>query len=155
MKLQILCFLALLAPLRADNLFSNGTMDTAGGWRGTKKMVEEPENGKPNRYLMLSAKKSDPVSFSQEIDTKDVFGVTVKFRYRTKDYNGLGLELRGIRANDGFTFTNRQLKADGQWHEMTWVFSQVTGSRKTNFSFILLQGVGDVHFDDFSAEASK
>lgn len=130
-------------------------MDSAGGWKGSKKMVEEPENGKPNRYLKLSAKKSDPVTFSQEVDTKGLFGVTLKFRYRTNDYHGLGLELRGIRTNNGFTYTNRELVADGKWHEISWNFNQVTGSKKINFSINLLQGEGDVYFDDFSAEAAK
>ena len=60
------------------NLFSNGTMDTAGGWKGDGKMVkDEPAKGEAakeadkepaNRFLLLSAKKNGPVEFRQEID---------------------------------------------------------------------------------------
>jgi hypothetical protein len=34
MKNILFYFMALAAPLAAENLFSNGTMDTAGGWKG-------------------------------------------------------------------------------------------------------------------------
>lgn len=159
MKKSLICLLALLVSVHAENLFSNGAMDSAGGWKGTKKMVEEPKDEKslekPNRCLMLTAKKSDPVSFNQEADTKGLFGVNLRFRYRTKDYQGLGLELRGVRQDGSFTYTNRPLEADGQWHEVSWAFNQVVGSKKIDFTFRLLQGMGDVYFDDISAEAAK
>ncbi|NQX00025.1 hypothetical protein HQ447_05140 [bacterium] len=156
MKNILFYFMALAAPLAAENLFSNGTMDTAGGWKGDGKMIkDEVVKDPPNRFLQLSAKKSGPVSFHQEVDTKGIFSVALKFRYMTKDYKGPGLEMRGIRMDRSSTFTNRVLKADGEWHEMTWVFTQVGGGKKVDFSFILLQGEGDVLFDDVSAEASK
>lgn len=155
MKRVVSLFFCLVAPLCAENLFTNGNLDTAGGWKGSKKITEEPENGKPNRMLVVTAKKKDQVSFSQEVDTKDKLSLTVTFRYRTKNYVGRGLELRGIRMNSGFTFSNRELIADGQWHEMTWEFTQVQGSRKIDFVIAVLQGDGEIFFDDFCAQANE
>jgi hypothetical protein len=166
----MLCIIALATTLHAENLFENGDMDTSGGWKGTKKIGPE-EDGAPavkpskpdkdgkeekvNRVLTLTAKKNDALSFSQEISTKDLTDVVVKFRYRTKDYAGRGLEVRGKRANGGATFMNYPLKADGQWHEISWKFTQIQGSRKMDFVFALLEGAGTVVFDDFTAEPPK
>jgi hypothetical protein len=165
MKNSIFCLMALVAPLCAENLFSNGNMNTAGGWKGDGKMVkDDPAKGEEakiadkdlaNRYLLLSAKKSGPVAFRQEIDTKGLISVNLKFRYRTKDYKGPGLELRGMRPDGSSTYTNRELKADGEWHNMSWNFTQVAGGKKIEFSIILIQGEGEVAFDDVTAEASN
>ncbi len=165
MKNTVFCFMALAAPLCAQNLFDNGTMDTAGGWKGDGKMVkDEPAKGEPakeadkqpaNRFLLLSAKKNGPVAFRQEIDTKGLISVIVKFRYKSKDYKGPGLELRGRRMDGGSTYTNRDIEVDGEWHDMSWTFTQVGGSKKIDFSVILIQGEGEVAFDDVTAEAQK
>ncbi len=144
-------------------------MDTAGGWKGTKKIASEddgtakddkaakPEKPdkehKANRVLIVTAKKNDPVSFNQQVDTKDVEDLVITFRYRTKDYAGRGLELRGIRPDRGSTLTNYKLVADGAWHEITWKFGQLRGNKKIDFQFALLQGDGSVEFDDVSAVA--
>lgn len=136
-------------------------MDTAGGWKGDGKMVkEEPVKGEPakeavNRFLLLSAKKNGPVSFRQEVDTKGLIAVNLKFRYKSTDYKGPGLEIRGKRMDGGSTYTNRDLVVDGEWHEMSWNFTQVAGSKKIDFSVILVQGEGEVAFDDVTAEAAK
>ena len=165
MKNVIVCSIVLVSSLAAENLFNNGNMDTAGGWKGGGKIIKgEPVKGTiveegakvpVERYLQITAKKNGPVSFNQEIDTKDVFGVVLKFCYKTKDYKGPGLEIRGIRMDRSSTFTNRNLIADGEWHEMFWDFKQVAGSRKVDFSFMVLQGEGEVQFDNISAEASN
>lgn len=166
MKNIVFCLMALATPLcAAENLFNNGTMDTAGGWKGDGKMVkEEPAKGEvakvadkepANRYLLLSAKKNGPVSFNQEVDTKGLISVHLKFCYKTKNYTGPGLEIRGTRMDRSSTFTNRDLVADGEWHQITWTFTQVGGSKKTDFSFILIQGEGEVAFDSVSVEAVK
>jgi hypothetical protein len=154
MKHKIIMLFALISPLAAENLFSNGGMDTAGGWKGNRKIEEEKVGDKPNRFMQISAKKKDTVSFHQEVDTKGMLSLELKFRYRTKDYKGRGLELRGQRAGGGFTFTNYKVVADGEWHEIHWSFNQVQGSRNMDFHFIVLEGEGDVCFDDISAEKS-
>jgi hypothetical protein len=161
MKYFFIGLMAVVSPLCAENLFSNGNMNTAGGWKGDGKIVkDEPakegatkEVG--NRFLMLSAKKNGPVSFRQEVDTKDLISVNLKVRYKTKDYKGPGLEIRGKRMDGDFTFQNWDLKADGEWHEISWAFTQVAGSKKIVFSVILIQGEGEVSFDDVSAEAAN
>jgi hypothetical protein len=163
MKNTIFCLMALVAPLCAQNLFSNGTMDTAGGWKGDGKMVKgDPVKGEPakeagkepaNRFLLLSAKKNGPVSFRQEVDTKGLITVNLKFRYKSTDYKGPGLEIRGKRMDGSSTFSNRDLVVDGEWHEMSWSFTQVGGSKKIDFSFIVIQGEGEVAFDDVTVEA--
>lgn len=170
MKKIAVCFLAMMGPLCAENLFDNSTMDTTGGWKGDKKFVKEGDDEKalkkpakeetadkekPNRVLQLTAKLKDQVSFSQEVPTKGLTDLLVKFRYRTKDYIGRGLMLRGKRQNGGSTFTDRPLVADGEWHEMTWDYSQVDGSNKIEFIFMALEGTGDIYFDDVTVEAPK
>jgi hypothetical protein len=164
MKEICICLLALVAPTSAKNLFSNGTMDTAGGWKGTKRIIEEPkkteggigldETAKPNRYLVLSAHMKDLETFSQEVDSKDTMVLRLSFRYMTKDYVGRGLELRGVRTDGGSTYTSKAIVADGKWHVVTWEFDQVSKSRKIDFKFSLWQGKGDVFFDDFVVEPS-
>ena len=160
----------MMAPLAAENLFVNSTMDTAGGWKGSKKYVKEGEDiklpkkpakevetdkDKPNRCLLLTAKLREQVSFSQEVTTKGMTDLVVKFRYRTKDYIGRGFMLRGKRPNGGSTFTDRTLVTDDEWHEMKWEFTQVNGSNKIEFIFVALEGTGDIYFDDITAEAAK
>lgn len=165
MKIIVLSSLVLCTPLSAQNLFKNGTMDTAGGWKGDGKMmkddavedesVKQGDKEPPNRFLLLGAKKNGPVAFKQEIDTRGFIGVALKFCYKTKDYKGPGLEIRGKRMDGSFTFTNKDLVADGEWHQMSWVYTQVGGSKEIDFSFILVQGEGEVAFDNVSAEATK
>ena len=164
------CFLALMAPLCAENLFDNSTMDTTGGWKGSKKYIKEGETlefpktpakddpaakDKANRCLLLTAKAREQVSFSQEISTKGLKDLTLKLRYRTKNYVGRGFVLRGKRADGGFTFTDRTLEVDGKWHEMTWDFSYVQGSNKIEFVFVALEGTGDIYFDDITLEPAR
>lgn len=170
MKKAVVCFLTLLCPLCAENLFDNSTMDSTGGWKGDKKFVKEGAAGKTpkkpakeeadnkemlNRVLQLTAKLRGQVSFSQEVPTKGLTDLLVKFRYRTKDYIGRGLMLRGLRPNGGSTYTSRPLVSDGEWHEMTWEFDQVDGSNKIEFVFMALEGTGDIYFDDITVEAPK
>ncbi|MES2922975.1 MAG: hypothetical protein V4819_15575 [Verrucomicrobiota bacterium] len=170
MKKFAVCYLALMSPLCAENLFVNSTMDTAGGWKGDKKFVKDGDDDKAakkpakegtadkdksNRCLMLTAKMRDKVSFNQEVVTKGLTALTVKFRYRTKDYIGRGFVLRGTRADQSSTFYDRTLVRDGEWHEMTWDFNQVDGSNKIDFSFTALEGTGDIYFDDIIIEPTK
>lgn len=130
-------------------------MDTAGGWKGVKKMVTEKEGDKDNRLLQITANPRGSSAFSQDVSVRDIKDVKLKLRYRTKDYKGRGLEIRGTRADGGFTYLTKDLKADGQWHEIEWNFSQINGTKKVDFSFIVLDGEGEVFFDDVTAEGAK
>jgi hypothetical protein len=170
MKTTTFCFLCMMGPLCAENLFVNSTMDTTGGWKGSKKFVKEGDDAKAakkpakdeaadkdkaNRCLVLTAKLREEVSFNQEVATKGLTSLTLKLRYRTKDYIGRGFVLRGTRADESSTFTNRTLVGDGEWHEMTWDFTQVNGSNKIDISFTALEGTGDIYFDDITIEPAK
>ena len=160
MKRPLLCLLAVTLPLCAENLFENSDMDTAGGWKGNRKIVKdekpsEEKDAKPNRLLVVAAKLREPVSFSQEVVSKDIPDLVLKFRYRTKDYVGRGYQIRGVRQGGGSTFVDKKFIADGQWHEVVWAYTQVQGSKKINFQFSVLEGTGDVCFDDIVMEAAK
>lgn len=165
--LKEICVVAVLAlTASAENLFDNSTMDTTGGWKGSKKFAKE-ETAKPqdqvakktdtkeNRIIIVSAKKREVVSFSQEVSSKGLTDVVVTFRYRTKDYSGRGLEVRGTRQDRSSTYSSYQIVADGQWHEVRWKFDQIRNSNKMDFSFILLEGEGDLHFDDITVEKAE
>ena len=143
-------FLALLLPCLclAENLFTNSSMDTTGSWRGDRRF----ENVEGNAVLSLEAKKNKPVYFSQDVNTRKATDVVLKFRYQTSDYSGRGLQVRGLRQDDSSTFNNRQLKADGKWHDMTWNFTEIRGSQRMTFSVELLEGTGKVLFDDVTLE---
>ena len=142
---------ALLVPglCLAENLLTNSSMDTTGAWRGDRRF----ESVEGNAVISLEAKKNKPVSFSQDVTTRKITDVVLKFRYQTSDYAGRGLQLRATRQDDSSTHNNRQLKADGKWHEMTWNFSEIRGSQRLTFSIELLEGTGKVLFDDVTVEA--
>ena len=160
MKFPLICLLVVMLPLCAENLFENSNMDTAGGWKGDRKILKddkpsEEKDAKSNRLLVVTAKLRGPVSFSQEVVTKDIPDLVVKFRYRTKDYVGRGYEILGRRQGGGSTFVDKKFIADGQWHGVVWAYTQVQGSKKIDFQFSVLEGTGDVCFDDIVVEASK
>ncbi len=156
-KKLILCCLATTLPLCAENRFDNSTMDTTGSWKGSRKMMKEPAdpNSEPNRVLVVNANKRGMESFSQEVDSKGVTSFTVRFRYRTKDYAGLGLEIRGTRPSGDFTYNQYALAADDKWHEVVWKFNRVFDSDEIKFVFSVLQGEGEVWFDDITVAADK
>ena len=151
-KTAFLCSLALVSCLSAENLFDNSTMDTAGGWKGSRKFVVEE---KDNRVLSVEAKKRGPVSFSQKVPLRGLTDLVLKFRYRTANYNGRGFELKGTRPDDTWTFVNRAVETDGQWHEMEWTYTQVKGSNSIDFEISVLEGEGEIFFDDVTVESAK
>ncbi len=155
-----LLFLALTLPLAAENLFDNSAMDTAGAWKGSKKFVVEDQkdagaDSKENRVLCVSGNKRERVSFSQKVPLRGLTDLIVKFRYRTKDYAGRGLEIRGMRPGGSSTFINRQFEVDDKWHQVEWKFTQVNGANSVEFMFIVLEGEGDVFFDDVTVESAR
>jgi len=56
-KKIVASLLLLTLPLSAENLFNNSTMDTAGGWKGSKRMVKETEGSQENRLLQITASR--------------------------------------------------------------------------------------------------
>ncbi|AHF90736.1 hypothetical protein OPIT5_11515 [Opitutaceae bacterium TAV5] len=148
--LKTLLVLASLVPVVAcaENLFKNSDMNGSGGWKGDRKY--ETVDG--NRALSLSAEKKKIVSFSQDVKSKGITDLVLKFRYKTSDYKGRGLELRGKRDDGSSTFRTSDLKADDKWHAYTWNFSHVRGSETILFSIELLEGEGKVLFDDITVE---
>ncbi|MDR1283361.1 MAG: hypothetical protein LBK99_21460 [Opitutaceae bacterium] len=145
----LLVFASVLPAVAcAGNLFKNSDMNGSGGWKGDRKY--ETVDG--NRAISLGAEKKKTVSFSQDVKSKGITDLVLKFRYKTSDYKGRGLELRGKRDDGSWTFRNSDLKADGQWHNYTWNFNQVRGSETILFSVELLEGEGRVFFDDITVE---
>lgn len=150
LKFARLATLLTIIPVAAiaENLFRNSDMNGSGGWKGDRKY----ETIDDNRVISLTADKKNTVSFSQEVNSKDTTDLVLKFRYKTADYSGRGLELRGKREDRSYTFRNATLKADDTWHNYTWVFTQVRGSKTILFSIELLEGQGKVIFDDITVE---
>ncbi len=148
MKKILLAALLLPSMCYAENLFKNGDMATSSGWKGDRKFV--PLDG--NRVLILKANKRKETSFNQAVDSRDVKDFTVKFRYKSFNYKGRGMKIRGTRGNGAFTYQTYNLQSDGKWHEISWRFSEVRDSRRIDFSFLLLEGEGEVFFDDLTVE---
>lgn len=147
-------FLLLISALPAlgwaENLFENSSMDTTSTWKGDRD-YEEEEGG--NRVLVLEASPRKEVNFSQDVDTRDLTDLVLKFRYKSENYEGRGYELRGIREGGGSTFRARKLIADGKWHDVKWDFSSIRDSHEIIFKISLLEGEGEVYFDDVTVEA--
>lgn len=148
MKRILLTAILLPSLCFADNLFKNGGMDTSSGWKGDRKFVPLDDS----RVILLKADKRKPTSFYQSVDTKDIKDLTVKYRYKSFNYKGRGMQIRGTRGDGGSTFNTFDVEADGKWHEKTWRFSEVRDHRQIKFSFILLEGEGEVFFDDISVD---
>ena len=148
---SLVLLLGLLIPALcvAENLFTNSNMDTTGGWKGDRRF----EKVEDNAVISLEAKKNKTSSFSQDVNTAKALGLVLKFRYRTADYAGRGLQLRASRTDGSSTFHDQKLVADDKWHDASWNFSEVRGSNRINFSIELLEGTGKVLFDDVTVEA--
>jgi hypothetical protein len=146
---QILFVFALIPTLCfGENLFRNSSMDTGSTWAGDRKF--ETVDG--NRVMSLEARKNKTVISYQDVDTRDVTDLVLKFRYRISDYNGRGFQIRGRRTAGGSTFRNMTLQTDGAWHEYTWNFTELRGSGQIRFSFELLEGSGSILLDDVTLE---
>lgn len=141
-----LLFITILAPTLclAENLVKDGSMDSPAGWSGDRKF----ETVDDNRVLVMEAKSNRIMKVSTEVNTRNVKDLVVTFRYRSSDYDGRGFQLRGTRPGGGSTYRNLDVKADGEWHEYTWNFSEVRDSKSIDFSFSLLEGTGTVMIDD-------
>jgi len=169
-------FQMALAQKAPENLLQNSDMDGSGKWKGDRKFMkesdiekkdqkEEKEKKAPlteqeklaakNRILKVKASTREIAEFDQEIDTKKLTTVTIRFRYKTSNYTGHGLKITGTRDDDSYTYRDYDLKADNQWHSHVWKFSEIRGSRKLNITFKVLEGIGEVYFDDITAEVPK
>ncbi|MEO7725041.1 MAG: hypothetical protein ABIU29_10235 [Chthoniobacterales bacterium] len=142
--------IALLTPTLClgENLFRNSDMDIGAAWSGDRRFEKVDDN----QAMVMEAKKGRTVSCYQDAATRGQKDLILKFRYRTQDYIGRGLQLRGSRQNDSSTFRTISLKADDQWHDFEWQFSEIRGSSKIRFSFELLEGAGKVFLDDVTLE---
>ncbi len=145
--------LGLLLPLAAvttsaaddkNNLFKNSDVNTPTVWQGDRKFDKDGDN----KVLRLVAKAKDAQQFSQEASVGDAKDLILVFRYKTTDYKGRGLQLRGRRPDGSSTFRNIDPKVTGEWTEYRWPFSEVRGAKKMTFSITLLEGEGSVLFDD-------
>jgi len=146
--LAFVTVLLLAGSAFAENLFSNSTMETTSTWKGDRKYDTEGDN----RVLKLEANSRKPVSFYQEVKTRDIKDLEFKFRYKSENYKGRGFQTRGERDDGSSTYRDRTLIADGEWHVVTWSFSQINDSREIQFSIILMEGEGEVFFDDVTVE---
>ncbi|MDR1145561.1 MAG: hypothetical protein LBK71_05430 [Verrucomicrobiales bacterium] len=139
-------------PAMAGNLFRNGDMSNGTmGWQGDRTFATDDDN----RVLVVKAKKNSEQAFSQSIKTDKLKDVIFKFRYKTADYKGRGLELRVRRNDNSYTYRDQDLTADGKWHDMTWNFSQVRDHANVVFVITVKEGQGTVLFDDIIAVEKK
>ena len=151
MKNIILAALLLPSLCFAENLFKNGGMDTSSGWKGDRKYV--PLDG--SRVIMVKANKRKAVSFGQTVGSRDVTDFYLTYRYKSFNYKGRGFKLSGTRDNGSSTFNTYDLKADGKWHKMKKKFTEVEGSRNIKFTFTILEGKGEVFFDDIYVDVKE
>jgi hypothetical protein len=151
MKPFILLLLAFPCFSQAENLAKDSTMDTSTGWSGDRKF----ETVDDNRVLSLEADKKKTVMVYQDLKTRDLADLYISFRYQSKDYAGRGLQLRGKRQDGSHTFRTIDVKADGQWNEVKWRFSEIRGSNELRFSLEILEGEGIVLIDDVVIETEE
>lgn len=147
MKLRLASLLLCLvctASAAEDNLFKNSDVNTPTVWQGDRKFDKDGEN----KVLKLVARKNDTQKFFQEIGVGGAKDLVLVFRYKTADYKGRGVQLRGKRENGSSTFRNIDPKATGDWIEYRWDFSEIRDSKRMTFSIELQEGEGSVLFDD-------
>lgn len=149
-KIILLLFLAS-GSLFAENLFDNSTMDSAGGWKGTRKFIDDAGN----RVISVEGNRNRIVGFTQDVATRGMKELVLSFRYKTSDYKGGWLEVRGKNQSAGGSYYQMYLKADGQWQKQSYKFHDFGKNNQTTFSITLKKGEGTVFFDDVTLEATK
>lgn len=127
-----------------ENLFKNSDVNTPTVWQGDRKFDKDGEN----KVIKIVAKKSDTQKFLQEVSVGDAKDLVLSFRYKSADYKGRGLQLRGKRENGSSTFRNVTPKVSGEWVQYTWDFSEIRDSKRMVFSIEVLEGEGVFLFDD-------
>lgn len=151
MRKQILLILMMPLFASAENLAKDSSMDTSTGWSGDRKfkVVED------NRVLEMEADKKKTVFVHQDLRTREITDLYIKFRYRSSDYKGRGLQMRGKRDTGSSTFRTITITANGKWNEVEWRFSEIRGSNELRLSLELLQGEGTVMIDDVVVETES
>lgn len=140
-----------------EELLKNGDFEKGvANWRGDRKIVVE--EGKPENHVAeVVSTKRQARSFQQDIDTRGMKDITLKFRMKpSADYAGRGVQLRFVRHGGGFTFNNMDLKGGEDWKDHTWKFSEINNEPKLTFIVEVEDGdAGSVFFDDFSIVEDK
>ena len=130
-----------------DNLLKNSDMSRGtSGWTGDRTLAEDGDNW----VLVVRAKKGSERIFSQEFHAMKAADLKISFRYKTEDYKGRGLKISMVYGNSSW-YTDMDLKADGEWHEVNWKFSEGKGKTKLTLQFNVKEGEGTVFFDDITA----
>ncbi len=78
-------------------------------------------------------------------------GMDLKFSYRTSDYVGEGLKLKGYYTRLGYHHRTITFNADGKWHEYTWPYpsAQYLNAAQIRMVLEVLSGKGSVNFKGF------
>lgn len=150
-KILILTVMLLPSSVFAENLFSNSDMSTTGAWRGSRSFTTLDGE----KVLVMKASPRRIESFSQGAATRGMKDVVVSFRYMSPDYSGRGFQLRGHRPDGSSTFRSFNLTSDGQWHNLSWRFSEIRNCNKIDFTFDVLEGDGTIYFDDVKVTEAK
>ncbi len=81
-------------------------------------------------------------------------GMKLKFSYRTTDYTGTGLRLKGYNTPTGHYHRDLPLPNDGQWREYEWPYKseQYMDARNIRMVLEVQGGAGNVEFKDLEVE---
>jgi hypothetical protein len=142
-----------LASFAGENLIING--DFAKGssrWKGDEN-IEFETPAEENKVCKIILDEDDDIKFHQEIRTKGLKDLTVKYRLKkSQNYDGRGYDVRIIRDDGSFYFYNQSLPKNGDWNDRSVTFSDLKKSSRIKVTFLIRSGnSGYLLFDDISA----
>jgi hypothetical protein len=154
LSLLIVLTLGLAGTVHADDeLLRNGDFSRGkSGWKGEGKVTEDD---KENKYIEIRVDAKDILDFYQEdLDVKNVKDLVLTFRYKTSaDYSGRGFQLEFVRPTGGFTYRTVSIQSTPEWKSYTWNFARTKDSDELTLRIKILEGDGEIMFDDFSVTA--
>ena len=139
-------------PVTAPGEATAGSEEEGGllAWKG------DHEKSSESGGTIYTLEGKDQGTNMMTVSIKDVQkrfpnGMRIRFQYRSEDFVGDGVEMRGefpdLRGL--FTYRNPTLRFDGKWNEYLWPFSDTKGQELMNFQILLENGEGSVSFKKF------
>jgi hypothetical protein len=121
-------------------------------WKGDGSLSEE----RGETILRIKASSSEK-QIERSYDVGEFpDGMVLKFSYRSSDYVGTGLKLKGYNTPVGHYHRVIAIPGDGEWREAEWPYKaeQYMEARNIRMVIQVLEGAGDVEFKEIRVEKS-
>jgi len=105
--------------------------------------------------ILIEADLANSRKFEQSFETRDLpNGTNFVLQYRTSDYVGSGMKLKGYYNARDFFFRPVPFVADGEWHEANYRHetTKYNGSAEIRIQVEVLGGTGSVEFKELKVK---